>query len=189
MSILSKWILTVLLSIAPTAKYQTAQESEQVLKARYTSIAEDMASAIQNSEPLFTGEDAELKTAALVSSIAFMESGFRKSVDQGNLRGDNGRSWCLMQINLGNGRVKIGDETMRSWRGRDLVADRKKCFAVGIETLRLSMSRCTYLPEGGALSVYTSGQCLAHEKSAKVRWNFSQRIYRKYSPLFKTLDK
>lgn len=178
MNTLSTWIFTVLLSIVPPQK--AVNESEVDMKARYESIATDMAEVIEKSKPIFNGKDAELRTAALLSSIAFYESGLRKDVDEGNARGDSGRSWCLMQINIGNGHVLVGDAEMKSWTGKDLVTDRKKCFAAAIEVVRASMKQCSHLKDGSVLGGYTTGKCIANEKTATSRWNLSQQLIKKY---------
>lgn len=190
MNTLSTWILTVLLSIAPPQKISPhTKESVDAMKARYEAIAQDMSSVIEKSKPLFKGKDAELRTAALLTSIAFYESGFRKDVDDGRARGDNGRSWCLMQINIGNGHVIVGDAEMKSWTGKDLVKDRKKCFAVGLETIRLSLNQCSSLSGAGVLSAYTTGKCIPNERSSANRWNFSQTILDKHPALIEDTKK
>ena len=177
MNTLSTWILTVLLSVSPPQKIaKWSNESVASMEKRYESIAQDMAQAIQQSKPLFQGKDAEFKTAALVTSIGLHESGFRKDVDEGKLRGDGGRSWCLMQINIGKGHVLVGDEEMKSWTGKDLVKDRVKCFKVGLEVMRLSMNQCSSLSGGGVLSGYTSGKCTANERTSTARWRFMKQI-------------
>lgn len=184
MNTLSTWIFTVLLSVAPPQKAAThSKEPEAEMRVRYESIARDMSEAIKESKPLFSGSNNEQKTAALLSSIAFYESGFRKEVDNGNLRGDHGRSWCLMQINIGKGHVNFGDEEMKSWTGKDLVEDRKKCFKVALEVLRRSMNMCRGLAGGGILSGYTTGRCIPNQHEAVVRWDLSRRIMREHPAL------
>lgn len=190
MSTLTTWILTVLLSIVPPQKISPhTKESVEDMTARYESIAKDMSKAIEQSKPLFKGEDVELRTAALLLSIAYYESGFNKNVDEGHIRGDKGRSWCLMQINIGNGHVIVGDSEMKSWTGKDLIKDRKKCFAVGLETIRASLNQCHFLDGAGALSGYTTGKCISHERSATTRWLFSKKILSKHSRILKILRK
>ena len=190
MNTLATWILTVLLSIAPPHKNSKySKESEADMKERYISIAKDMSIAIQNSKPLFQGKDVELRTAALLTSIAFYESGFKKEVDDGRSRGDDGRSWCLMQINIGNNHVRVGDDTMRSWTGKDLVKDRQKCLAVGLEMIRLSLNQCSKFKGGSALSAYTTGKCIANEKHAVFRWNFSQRLLNRFPYILANSEK
>lgn len=181
MNMLSTWILTVLMAISPPSKVSKwSNETSAGMQSRYESIAQDMAQAIQESKPLFTGKNAEVRTAALITSIGLYESGFRKEVDEGTVRGDGGRSWCLMQINLGSGTVPVGDDVMRSWKGKDLVKDRKKCFKVALEMVRLSMNQCSSLTGGSVLSGYTSGKCVANERTAVSRWRFSRQILAKY---------
>jgi hypothetical protein len=85
-----------------------------------------------------------------------------------------------MQINIGKGHVYIGDETMKTWSGKDLISDRKKCFQVGLETLRLSIDKCKGFEKGDRLSAYTSGKCIRGERKAIVRWNFAKQLMSRF---------
>lgn len=176
MNLLTNWIFSVLLSIVPANSYSTLNESEDKMKERYASIANDMYEAIHESKPLFNGEDAELKSAALITSIAYFESGFNKNVDSGKIKGDNGNSWCLMQINIGKNKVPVGNEEMQQWTGQDLIKDRKKCFKVSIEFLRNSFKACSGYSKSDVLSGYTSGRCIKNESKAAIRWNFAGKL-------------
>lgn len=173
---LTSWIFSVLLSIVPANSYSTMHESENKMKERYASIADDMYAAIHESKPLFNGENAEMKEAALITSIAYFESGFNKNVDSGKIRGDNGNSWCLMQINIGKNKVPVGDAEMQQWTGQDLIKDRKKCFKVAIEYLRNSFKACSGYTKSDVLSGYTAGRCIKNESKAAARWNFAGKI-------------
>jgi len=179
MTLLSKWIFSVMLAIAPPSE-RKGIESEEQMKVRYEQIANDMEEVINSSEPIFSGEDNNIKLAALITSISFFESGFHKMVDNGKIRGDNGKSWCLMQINIGNSNVLIGTDEMKKWSGKDLVSDRKKCFKAGIEAIRNSLNKCSYLKEKDKLSAYTSGKCINDEKKGQYRWLYSQSLIKKY---------
>jgi hypothetical protein len=83
-----------------------AIETPEEGKARYERIA-DAAIAVAydpDEKPIFGGKYGRAKTLALILSIAYFESGYRKDVDL-NLgplaRGDKGESWCMMQFRLG----------------------------------------------------------------------------------------
>lgn len=186
MTPLSNWIFSVMLAIAPPSE-RKGVESEVQMKTRYEQIANDMEEAIKSSDPVFSGEDKDLKLAALITSIAYYESGFHKMVDNGKIRGDNGRSWCLMQINIGNSNVLIGTDEMKKWSGKDLVKDRKKCFQAGIEVIRNSVNKCSYLKDIDKLSAYTSGKCVVDEKKGQHRWLYAQSLIKKY--VFPTQEK
>lgn len=179
METLSTWIFAVLLTLASPEKVaKHSKESVEEMKTRYQSIANDMAEVITTSEPLFESSDNMYRTAAVLSSLALYESSFHKSVDVGDSRGDNGRSWCLMQINLGKDKVRIGSEEMKTWKGKDLVEDRKKCFKVGLEMVRKSINSCN--SNNAILSVYTSGKCLKNEKKAQKRWDTAMTILKRH---------
>lgn len=177
METLSTWIFTVIMALAnpeKVAKHST--ESVEEMTARYHSIADDMASVIETSDPVFKSDNHKFKTAAVLSALALYESGFRKSVDNGEVRGDDGRSWCLMQINIGKGTVPVGTDEMKKWKGKDLVEDRKKCFKVGLEMVRRSINSCAVNP----LSVYGSGECIKKEPKSRKRWDAAMRILNRH---------
>jgi len=81
---------------------ETSEEGE----ARYEQIADAAISVAYDPDekPIFGGKYGRAKTLALILSIAYFESGYRKDVDL-NLgplaRGDKGESWCMMQFRLG----------------------------------------------------------------------------------------
>ena len=180
MNTLSLWILNILISISPPQNQ--LNETEQDARIRYESIAEDMANAIEMSDPIFKGKDAKFREASLLTSIAFYESsGFRKDIDFGNVRGDSGKSWCLMQINVANNYLKFGNNDMQKWKGSDLVSDRKKCFIAAIEAIKLSRKACYKLKESSSLSVYTTGKCIPNQKEAVYRWSYSDYLFNKFN--------
>lgn len=159
-------------AVAQMLRWVLPEAQHEAHRVRYERIAEDAAKVVFDpaEPPLFAGEDGRLKTLALVLSIASYEGGFADDVDKGTRRGDQGRSWCHMQINLGEGRIVLeGDE----WRwpskpgegvgGKELVADRQLCFRVGLHMARASFKRCKNL------SIYTSGQCQKDEPKARAR--------------------
>jgi hypothetical protein len=176
MNLLSAWVFGVIVTLAPSTKYRKTIEPEADMNVRYHQIADDMVEAIQTSKPLFTGDKADLQEAALLTSIAWFESGFRKDVGDGRVRGDAGSSWCYMQHNIGGGHIAVGDEDMQKWTGKDLVKDNKKCFKAGIEVLRHSMKECASYKGSDVISMYTSGKCSVGEKHAKNRWLFAGQI-------------
>mgnify|MGYP000942144439 CR=1 FL=1 len=176
MNLLNAWVFSTILALAPSNDYTKKFESETEMKSRYQDIANDMVDAIEASKPIFKGDRAELDTAALLISIAKFESGFRKDIDDGIVKGDSGRSVCLAQINIGNSKVRVGDDEMRSWMAKDLIMDRKKCFMVAIETIRESMRACKGYKGSDMLSMYTTGTCQKDEKYARHRWNLAKHL-------------
>jgi len=180
MNLLSAWAFSAILALAPSNDYTKKFESETEMKSRYQDIADDLVKAINSSKPIFKGDRAELDTAALLISIAKFESGFRKDIDNGTVKGDSGRSVCLTQINLGHGKVRVGDDEMRSWAAKDILDDRKKCFMVAIEVIRESMQRCKGYKGSDVLSMYTTGTCRSNEKFARNRWNLAKSLIKDY---------
>ena len=164
-------LMTYLLQ-AMAAWVPPAQQPEGTDKAvaRYQSIARDIATiALDEAQnPLFAGTDGREKTALLVASIASFESFYRADVDEGRSRGDHGGSFCLMQIQVGNGKTPEG------WTGPELVATRSKCLMAGLNRIRESFSMCRTLPQAFRLSGYTSGRC-TQEPKAEARMNRATR--------------
>jgi hypothetical protein len=145
---------------------------------RYEAIARDLASVVEAPEvaPLFEGEQARARTALLVLSVAYWESGgFARGVDDGSVLGDSGRSYCLMQIKLGKRRTSEG------WSGRDLVSDRTKCFRVGMRMMRESMAACVRLPEKDRLSGYVRGRCMREDSVSSIRVALAERWWKRHA--------
>lgn len=170
MHTLITYLLSAMLAWAP-AKTHDYYASREDTTARYESIARDVAEVAldPNEAPLFGGPEGRAQTALLVASIASYESGgFRRDVDLGSgkrSRGDGGRSWCIMQVNVGNG------VTAEGWTGRDLVQDRHKCIRAGLALIRESFSLCHALTLRDRLSGYTTGRCTADEDLSHRRFH------------------
>lgn len=172
---LTQWVLAALLFMVPpqkAAKQYQAEETAEDREARYRIIAAQVAQVVEEEGPLPLGKvDQHKRSAALVLSIMLHESGLRKSVDLGKVRGDGGRSVCMMQLNVGKGTVPWGDETMRTWTAEDLVRDRTKCIRAGYVRLRNSLASCRDERDGDKLSGYTAGSCKKDHIKAWRRWN------------------
>jgi hypothetical protein len=162
MNALIAYLLAAMVTWSPPGDHDYYERREETLE-RYASIARDVAAvALDPAEaPLFGGPQGRMQTGLLLASVAFYESGgYRRDVDFGigdKARGDSGRSWCLMQINLGDGR------TVERWSGRDLVLDRQKCLRVGLRRLRQSFEMCKGEAFMDRLSGYTTGRCTADD--------------------------
>lgn len=176
LSPLADWSYRTLLRIASPEKLAPLRqdETEDEMRERYKTLAQGIAEAVESSPSLFRGDNGAYRTAALIISVGFFESGFRKDVGDGRVRGDGGRSWCYMQINIGKGPVYMGPDEMQNWYGTDLVQDPQKCFKTGLLTLRRSIGACRKYTEGDVLSAYTSGRCVHGEPKARQRWNYAQ---------------
>jgi hypothetical protein len=152
-----------------------ATEAPEDATARYESIARDAAAvAFDPSEaPLFFGPDGRTQTALFMLSIASFESSYLRTVDQGAGRGDRGRSYCLMQIRVGEGTTREG------WTGRQLVTDRKLCFRAALHILHGSFNVCRNLPEDDRMSAYATGRCIenaeiSRSRIGRARWWWTQ---------------
>ena len=161
------WLVATMLRwTLPTPQHEAAA-------ARYEEIAKDAVEVAFDpaEKPLFGNSIGRTQSVIVMLAIASYESGFRKDVEEGRARGDHGRSWCLMQINLGTSRVRLDGDGWAwakegepgAWSGEDLAADRQKCFRMALHFARVSYRAC------GDLSLYTSGACSSTEKSAQFR--------------------
>jgi hypothetical protein len=210
------WIMAFMMTMIPPAEqsrrdqvrmsktkdaivlFETPEESYQ----RYESIAKDLVEVVYdpNNKPVFDGPDGRAHTVAVMLSIMFHESGFRRDVDYGDLsgRGDSGHSWCMMQIKAGKAPSKtrtwnvkydrppqFGDnpeDIEKGVTGQALVDNRKLCFYEGLKMIRWSYSRCGSNP-GGKLKVYASGSCGRGGEASKRRVFLAERFWKKSTDL------
>jgi hypothetical protein len=202
------WLLAAMLRLVPPDRLQhsyvpEARESLEQTRERYVAIAEAIRDVAwdPNEQPLWTGRLGRARTASVLLSLAYHESGFRRDVDLGIGRArlarqgwnDHGRSWCVLQINLGRKPVAQPDGTMleqsarmteEGWSGRDLIADRDKCMRAGFHIVRRSLSTCASLPFYERLSSYAGGDCAKDESKGKsiVRLRTAKRIMEYQAP-------
>jgi hypothetical protein len=159
-------IVAVIETYAPTTSVQEA--------ARHESIAQDIYDVTSSEKPLYDDDDSRIKTDAVLLSIMSFESGFRRDVDEGSRKGDGGSSWCLAQINIGKGRIRINEDgtvtygAPDGWTGKDLTSDRKKCIRTELAIVRMSFA-CATTNEYALLNLYASGRC---------DWGFNESRHR-----------
>lgn len=181
MTSLASWIFQAIILLSPPEKavswasHAEAKESLEDKITRYQSIASDMAEVIEDPEEklVYSGKFAKERTAALLTSIAWMESGFRRDVDLGigkKAKG-GGLDSCLMQVRLGLGKTTEG------WSSEDLTRDRKKCFKVGLAMVRGSFYSCRSLPTEEKLAAYASGNCRMGKNASKARMHVANRVF------------
>src|SRR5262245_66320038 len=103
--VLAGWLLGVMVATAPPGRSRfptEARETPEDGRARYAAIAHAVAEVALDPDerPLFSGDRARERTAALLLSISWHESGWRRDVDLGigsHARG-GGRYHCVMQV-------------------------------------------------------------------------------------------
>lgn len=186
-----QWIVTFITKVSPPGRktyFTHAQETREEALVRYGEIADNLLAAVYDPDikPLFSGSLGRARTISLMLGVMFWETGFRRDVDLGlgkHARGDNGRSWCLMQINLGSGKTALG------YTGEDLVKNRRICFQEGLRVIRGSFSACRQLPLEHRLSAYASGSCdKGRDKSRQrvqtgMQWFTNSRALRLFSDI------
>lgn len=177
MNTLIAWMVATMMTLAPPDKptFKAAEETKEEREKRYEQIAKDIISVVndQKETPLFKDQFSVRDSALVIMAIMSYESDFRKDVDYGvgaSARGDNGRSWCLMQVNLGNSRTKEG------WYGKELVADRLKCIRAGYHLVQRSFFECLKGTEIDRLAMYTSGKCSTGINASHKRMKLFQKM-------------
>lgn len=187
-----QWVVDRMLTWMPPghSKVKMAAETAEEGKERYEEIADDLISVVfdPTEKPIFSGTYGRSKTLAIMLSVSWFESGFRKDVDQGLgslARGDSGQSWCLMQVKLGKEEKALENTKQRivldgdyfkftldksiGFGGKDLVRDRKTCFRTGLHLIRNSFDRSSALPLYDRLSIYASGKAIRNFDVSKAR--------------------
>jgi hypothetical protein len=177
---LINWIISFMVAVSPINEQienSKAYETPQVRAERYTAIAYNLVEVIfdPHRKPLFKDPNSgRSHTLAIILSIMAHESKFYRHIDYGMSRGDNGKSWCMMQVMAGRYPNRTptwniiedrqpfwGDDPNhlhKGFTGRDLIRDRRLCIQEGLKIARLSFSRCgTSLWK--KLRVYASGSC------------------------------
>jgi len=184
-----QWIVTFMTKVSPPGRktyFTHAQETKEEALIRYGEIADALIATTYDPEtkPLFSGPLGRARTISLMLGVMFWETGFRRDVDLGlgkHARGDQGRSWCLMQINIGSGKTALG------YTGEDLVRNRQACLQEGLRGIRGSFSSCRRLPLEHRLSAYASGSCdKGRDKSRQrvqtgMQWFTNSRTMRLFS--------
>ncbi|HEY8094508.1 MAG TPA: hypothetical protein VIE65_00245 [Methylobacter sp.] len=203
-----QWVVERMIAWMPPGKSMIAdaKETPEEGKARYESIADDLISVAfdPQEKPVFTGSYGRTKTLAVLLSLAFFESGFRKDVDTGTgplSKGDSGQSWCLMQVMLGkperssgntkthividNPHFRFVDSKNEGFGGLDLIRNRKACFRVGLHLVRNSFDNSASFPLYDRLSIYASGKLLRNLSVSKHRIQKAQTWLSQEAPPLK----
>ncbi|WP_437600573.1 hypothetical protein WMF28_03260 [Sorangium sp. So ce590] len=172
------WAVSIMITWAPpgTSHIKDAIETPEDGRARYHEIARAAAKVAYDPElkPVFGGPRGRAETMALLLSIAYFESGYRRDVDLGlgKLARGSGVDSCLLQIRVGAGKTREG------WSHDDLVSDREKCFRAGFALIRKSFGACRKQDARDRLSAYTRGRCIADDKHSRARMGRAQNVRR-----------
>ncbi len=192
------WIVAFMVAWAPPGRkvyYPEAQETAEDTVARYNAIANDIVRVVYDpsTKVLFSGPRGRSQTASVVLSVMVHESSFLRNVDFGLGRyskGDQGTSYCLMQIRVSTGRTmrwNVAEDRPVRWNdppeaisngytGEELLADRQLCIREGLKVLRVSFASTRDLPLDQRLRVYASGsrdkggEASANRMRTAMRW-------------------
>lgn len=198
LSSVTAWLVSAMLAWSPTGRshIEEARETEEEGKARYGQIATALVKVAYDpaNTPIFSGDKGRARTAMLMLSTAYFESGFRKDVDLGTGklgRGDFGKSHCMMQINIGRNRKNTAfllELIGKAWTPDDLVEDRTKCFFAGYKILYKSFQSCRKLPIELRLAAYASGKCEEGHAESTLRVTKAQRRFGSHKPPYKDVE-
>lgn len=207
-----QWIVAFIGKQAPPGRptyFTHAKETKEEAEARHLAIADDLIDVVYHpdTKPIFSGERGRSKTVSLILGIMLWETGFRKDVDYGlgpYARGDQGKSWCLMQLNIGTGRTPAWNlaenrpatdtdpeqDVHPGYLGTELVSERTACIGEGLKVVRRSFNSCRTLPLDLRLSAYASGSCSKGQDKSRQRVGTGMRWYTNSRDLrtFKDID-
>lgn len=172
LNVLGNWLFAAMVSMTP--KTAIGSEQPEIRNERLQSIAQDIVSVVYDEKelPLFSGVNGKEKSAIFIATWAAYESGwFHKGVDGGSRRGDSGRSWCIMQLNIGKGK------TVEGWTGPELVDDRKKCIRAGYHIMKSSMKMCRGSERDG-ITAYMSGNCKVGLEHTRKRYDYAMKVHK-----------
>lgn len=156
MNALVTYLIATMISWAPLTPARLHGETPEHARARYAAHAQAIASvALDAQEPPLSGGRA--RTAVVLASIAFWESGFDELVDEGHCTPhtcDNGLAWSVYQIHDEGGITLDGNGWLYArlrkpdWllehadsviRGPDLVQDRQLAARVALHMARRNL--------------------------------------------------
>lgn len=117
-------------------------------------------------------------TARLLLAISWHESGWRSDVDSGAVRGQ-GIDVCVMQLRPVAGMLE-------AWTVDEVLADRRRCFTVGLRRARRSIAACRVVDGAKTrledrLAAYASGSCKVARGVSREFFALERR-FRSFTP-------
>lgn len=165
------WLVKAMASWIPIASHNAAPSR---VEERYEQIASDVYDVTMSEAPLFKDDDDRLKTMLQVLSVESFESAF-----VAKRRGDQGRSFCQLQIMPLRGIILDGDvwhyaekdndvDRIRAYTGAWLEENHADCVRVGLHMMRASFRHT------GDLGEYTgegrNGRKAEHRQKRAAWW-------------------
>lgn len=127
----------------------------------HAELGSAIAQVVESERPLFAKDADRRRTAALVVAVAFRESTFMVDAV-----GDDGKSFCALQIHRSSGGSK------------ELLTDPEACVRKGLEMLRISFRICPKSP----IAWYASGPrgCTSPraQRISRDRMAIAARLYK-----------
>jgi len=166
---LAGWLLSVMLSAVSPGKPRFPVEAIEAPTEglqRYEGIAAAISrvSLDPRERPLYSGALGRARTAALLLTLSYHESSWRRDVDYGLGRHAHGggRYHCILQ-------VAVDGTTQEGWNAMDLESDRELCVRAALHILQRSRGGCRSAGPDAWLRLYASGHCTRGRKAIAKR--------------------
>jgi hypothetical protein len=154
---LAAYVLGFLLNAAPLSVHAFTGVDEATTRARYESIAADIATA-STEAPLYAGTDGTAETAITLAVWAVAESGkLAADVDACERGGDRSSSWSLWQLR-------------EPWTPKDVsCGSRLNAARRALDVMASSRRACREAPQDERFAVYARGTCDSEQGRAISR--------------------
>lgn len=144
-------------------------EPEAVSKARYESIASDIAEVAEQEPSPFANDDKKVKIALFLVIVSSTESRWEGDVDKCIRGGDHNTSWTIFQLS-------------NAWAPKYKVcSDRKEAVRYAIRAINNSFKACSRLDYYSRMSGYDTGRCIANESISVRRLRKLDKFLKDYS--------
>ena len=175
MQALIAWLVLAALHFAPPAKHRVfpghEETAEQAL-ARYTSIATDIATAVEGRK------DAKDR-AALMLAWGIGETGLYHDADKGpcwregvwKTRCDGGLAAGIWQMHTHR------DPTSGKWLSvEEIFGDRARAARTATTLISKSLKSCTHVAAEDQLSAFGLGRCVSNNRSVRARYKLWNQV-------------
>jgi hypothetical protein len=153
MSVPVAWLVGPMVALEPRAPWRPTFEK----------TAEAIAK-VAESEPLFDEPDGDVRTAALLVSVAWYESHLKPDAKSGN-----GRWLCLFQVD----KRHLADP-------QKALSNPEVCTRAAVKILRTSLQKCAKRPKSERLAMFMSGSCDRGVPGSRYRMFLAGKLLREH---------
>jgi Tfp pilus assembly protein PilV len=167
---LAALLFKAMIALAPLHNYSYRGETEAVSRARYESIAQDIADVVESEPSPLPDDDKKVKIGLLLVIISSTESGgYDANVDKCIRNGDHNTSFSIFQLS---------NAFAPSY---EVCHSRKRAVHWAIKAISNSFSACHHLPYYSRLSVYSTGHCVLNERFSVKRLQKLDKLLKDYA--------